>query len=171
MGAISQASSDCAIYHTPMSTTGISSSLLNAYDPTNPSSLDSALSSAGVSDAYYQDGVNGTDLSDPGVNGPTGASISVAANNALATAASSSGPNIYQQALASLQEWSDQTLITGALSGPSSITAAPDDSSAVTSSLEAAAEAQQSAQAAQQQSALAAAQAALSAGQNVDTTA
>jgi hypothetical protein len=143
-------------------------SLLNSYDPTNPSSIDSSLTGAGLSDSYYAQGLNGTGSYDPGTQGPT-AAVPVAATTTPASV--SSGPNVYQQALSSLQEWSDQTLIVSALGGGSTTSSPNDDSSSVVSGLEAAAEAQQATQAAQQQSALAAAQAALNAGTNVDTTA
>jgi hypothetical protein len=142
------------------------SSLLNSYDPSNPSTIDSSLTGAGLSDSYYAQGANGTAAA-PGTESPTTVPL---VGPTPSTTAVGSGTNPYQQALASLQEWSDQTLIESAL-GSGSAGSAPDDSSSLTSSLEAAAQAQQSAQSAQQQSALSAAQSALYAGTNVDTTA
>jgi hypothetical protein len=140
-------------------------SLLSSYDPTNPSSIDSALTSSNLSDSYYSQGANGTGTNDPGTESPT----TVPLTQPTPSSVSTSGPNVYQQALSSLQEWSDQTLITSALSGGTSTSG--DDSSSLISTLESAAEAQQATQAAQQQAALAAAQTALNAGTNVDTTA
>ncbi|HTX60430.1 MAG TPA: hypothetical protein VMH02_12250 [Verrucomicrobiae bacterium] len=160
-------------------------SLLNSYDPTNPSSIDSSLTGAGLSDSYYQQGLNGTSTYDPGTEGPlassatAGTSTSTAStapstsgtSNSTASSSTSPGLNVYQQSLASLDQWVAQTLITSALAGPSTGSSAGDDSSSVVSELEAAAEAQAQTQAQQQQSALAAAQSALDAGTNVDTSA
>jgi hypothetical protein len=143
-------------------------SLLNSYDPTNPSSIDSSLTGAGLSDSYYAQGANGTSAA-PGTESPITVPL-VSATPATTAATGTTGPNVYQQALSSLQQWSDQTLIQSALGG-SSTGSAGDDSSSVTASLEDAAEAQASSQAAQQQAALAAANSAMTAGTNVDTTA
>jgi hypothetical protein len=142
-------------------------SLLNSYDPTSPSSIDSSLTGAGLSDSYYAQGANGTSAA-PGTESPTTAPL-LTPTPSTTGATGATGPNVYQQALASLSQWSDQTLIQSALGG--STTGAGDDSSSVTSSLEQAAEAQASTQAAQQQAALAAANSALNAGTNIDTTA
>ncbi len=146
-------------------------SLLNSYDPTNPSSIDSSLTGSGLSDSYYTQGANGSSAA-PGTESPTTVPL-VSPTPATTAATGSTGPNVYQQALSSLQQWSDQTLIESALGGSSTGSAGSsgDDSSSVSTSLEDAAEAQASAQAAQQQAALAAANSALSAGTNVDTTA
>jgi len=146
------------------------SSILSSFDPTNPTSIDSSLTGAGLSDGYYQQGVNGTSTNDPGTEGPTAAAlVSPTPSASAASSSTSSGPNAYQQALSSLQEWSAQTLITSALSDGSSTSS--DDTSSLVSTLEAAAESQQATQNAQQQAALTAAQNALSAGTNIDTTA
>jgi hypothetical protein len=147
------------------------SSLLNSYDPTNPSSIDGSLTGAGLSDSYYAQGANGTTAA-PGTESPTTVPL-VGPTPATTAATGASGPNVYQQALSSLQLWSDQTLIQSALGGSSTATSgsSPDDSSSLTASLENAAETQASAQAAQQQAALSAANSALTAGTNVDTTA
>jgi hypothetical protein len=146
------------------------SSLLNSYDPTNPSSIDSSLTGAGLSDSYFAQGANGTAAA-PGTESPTTVPL-VGPTPATTAATGASGPNVYQQALSSLQQWSAQTLIESALgSGSTGSSSSPDDSSSVTSSLEAAAETQASTQAAQQQAALAAANSALAAGTNIDTTA
>jgi hypothetical protein len=146
-------------------------SLLNSYDPTNPSTIDSSLTGAGLSDSYYAQGANGTSAA-PGTESPTTVPL-VSPTPATTAATGTTGPNVYQQALSSLQQWSDQTLIESALGGGSTGTVggSGDDSSSVTTSLEDAAEAQTSAQAAQQQAALSAANSALTAGTNVDTTA
>lgn len=149
-------------------------SLLNSYDPSNPASLDSALTGAGLADSYYQQGVLGTGPADPGAEGPTTAapaSIPVSASNATSTSNSSGGLNVYQQSLASLQAWTDTTLITSALGGTPSSSDDGDDASSLTAALESAAQTQASTQQAQQQAALAAAQSAISAGTNVDTSA
>jgi hypothetical protein len=143
-------------------------SLLNSFDPTNPTSIDSSLTGAGLSDSYYAQGANGTSVA-PGTESPTTAPL-LQPTPATTAATGATGPNVYQQALSSLQQWSDQALITSAL-GEDSSSGSGDDSTSVTSSLEAAAETQASTQAAQQQAALAAANAALNAGTNVDTTA
>jgi hypothetical protein len=150
-----------------------SASLLNSFDPTNPSSIDSSLTGAGLADSYYQQGVNGTGSYDPGVQATATVPPSAVPVSASATPASvaSSGPNQYQQALSSLQVWSDQTLITSALGNSSDASSAGDDSSLLAQELEAEATSQAQGQANQQQAALAAAQSALSAGTNVDTTA
>lgn len=149
-----------------MSLISPTASLLNSFDPTNPTSIDSSLTGAGLSDSYYAQGANGTSAA-PGTESPTTAPL-LQPTPATTAATGATGPNVYQQALSSLQQWSDQTLITSALGGSSG---SGDDSTSVTSSLEAAAETQASTQAAQQQAALAAANAALNAGTNVDTTA
>jgi hypothetical protein len=145
------------------------SSLLNSYDPSNPSSIDSSLTGAGLSDSYYTQGANGTSAA-PGTESPTTVPL-VSPTPATTAATGATGPNVYQQALSSLQQWSDQTLIESALGGSSTAGSSGDDSSSATASLEAAAEAQASAEATQQQAAVAAANSALSAGTNVDTTA
>jgi hypothetical protein len=164
-------------------------SLLASYDPTNPTSIDSSLTGAGLSDSYYQQGVNGTGSYDPGVEGPTAAaplSATPAASSSSSSSSSSgssssssgngssstsNGLNVYQQALASLQQWADQTLIESALGGSSTSSSSGDDPTSVTDELEAAAEAQATQQQQQQQASLAAAQSALDAGTNVDTSA
>ena len=148
-----------------MSGISATSSLLSAYDPTNPASIDSALTSSNLSDSYYAQGANGTGTNDPGTESPK----TVALAQPTPSSVASSGPNVYQQALSSLQEWSDQTLITSALSSGASTSG--DDSSSLISTLEAAAQSQQATQAAQKTAALAAAQTALNAGTNVNATA
>ncbi len=88
-------------------------SLLNSYDPTNPSSIDSSLTGSGLSDSYYTQGANGSSAA-PGTESPTTVPL-VSPTPATTAATGSTGPNVYQQALSSLQQWSDQTLIESAL--------------------------------------------------------
>ncbi len=142
-------------------------SLLNAYDPANPASLEPALSTAGLSQSYFAQGAAGTAPYDPGTQGPV---ASTAASGPKPSA--SSVPNIYQQSLASLQQWSSQTLITSALFGAATPGSTSSNSSSdLTTALENAAQQQQAAWAAQHQAALSAAQAALNAGTQVNTSA
>jgi hypothetical protein len=146
------------------------SSLLSSYDPTNPTSIDSSLTNSGLADSYYAQGVNGTAAA-PGSESPTTVPLVEPTPSTTAATGAGTGPNVYQQALASLKTWSDTTLITSALGGSSSSSSSGDDSSSITDSLEQAAETQQSTNQAQQQAALNAANSALAAGTNVDTTA
>ena len=144
-----------------MSTISPAFALLNSYDPTNPAaSLDSALTSSGLSDTYYQQGVAGTASPAPGTQGPTAAPL---ATGLPTVSSNSTSPNLYQQSLQSLQQWSAQQLITAALSGGPSSASPTSDSSDLVSTLESWAQQQAAQQQAQQQSALNAAQNAIDA--------
>ncbi|MBV8490680.1 MAG: hypothetical protein JO199_09135 [Candidatus Eremiobacteraeota bacterium] len=143
-----------------MSTIAPAFSLLNNYDPTNPaSSLDSALTNAGLADTYYQQGIAGTPRPAPGAQAPTTVPLATGAPSAYNR---STSPNLFQQSLASLTSWSAQQLITSAIGGSSAAATSAQD---LTTSLENWAQLQQSQQAAQRQASLAAAQRALNAAE------
>jgi hypothetical protein len=170
-----------------MSTTGISgaASLLDSYDPTDPSTLDSGLTSSGLSDTYYQDGVNGVDLSDPGSSGISATSATTASvSTASSATTSSSGTDTYEQDLEALQQWQISQLASAtydssadAILGTSQAAAFGTQAyqnavySNTVNELDAAAAQQNQEQAAAQQAALTAANNAINAGYSIDTTA